>query len=115
MRGVALALALSAVPAGAHAVCDHWELVPHPENDGQYLFRYYNSPYHCSRHITGREVTAVDGFMVRLNVKTNGAPDESAELIWVVPDDVTFFAYPAEIHLPDDDEMGEILILSGIS
>jgi len=117
------ALALTATAATAQVsegtMCaqnpDRAELVQPPTKPGAYLFTYLNSPSECSGFMAGKHtVTAQDGFTVTMWVAI-GVDSEHHERIEVIPDDITYQAWPAELLLRDSVEPGRIEIIAGVS
>lgn len=93
---------------------DSWILEPNKEIPGEYLFTYVNSNSECSNTISGAGVTAEDGFRVILHV-TVGVNENRDELIYVIPEDGSYMAFPPEIIAPDSSEPYFIRLIPGMS
>lgn len=93
---------------------DKWSLEPSKEIEGEYIFSYINSLNKCSNQHGGIGVVASDGFRVVLYVVVGYNGTEN-ELVYVIPEDPSYMAYPSELELPDSSEPATIRIIPGIS
>ncbi|WHM52909.1 hypothetical protein [Sulfitobacter phage vB_SupP_AX] len=91
---------------------DKYSLRPDPDNQGGYILYYQNGIANCSDSLNDVGVTNGD-FRIRLNVVIDY--EGSKELIWAIPEDPQYMAYPPELILEDSNEDGIIRFIPGIS
>lgn len=94
---------------------DKYSLTPHPEVEGQYIFKYWNSKFSCSEYTT-EGIRAEDGFRVVMRVDVNVDDDRygGKEMVTITPPE-GYIVYPADPIRLKDGEEGEILILLPLS